>query len=145
RATVMVRTMSFAGADPLTEPAGRRPTPASRAVARHSIRLMRADAASLLSLLVMPIVLMAFFKPMARQALQIAGYRHVNGAEQVVPGMTVGFGVFMLGYVAFGFMAEHTWGTWERVRASRATPFAIVLGKLVPAVCLSVVYEAVLF
>ena len=87
-------------------------------VARQSARLMRAEAGSLLTLIVMPIVLMTFFKPVAAQALEAAGYRHVNGSEQVVPGMTVGFGTFMLSYVAFGFMGEYGWGTWERLRAS---------------------------
>lgn len=121
-----------------------RPLPGWLVVTRQSFRLMRRELSSLVSVMVMPLVLMAFFKPMARQALLLAGYHHVNGAEQVVPGMTVGFGAFLLGYVSFGFMAEYAWGTWERLRASRASSAAIVLGKLIPSLGVAVVYEVVL-
>jgi len=121
------------------------PLPAWVVVARQSFRLMRSDAASLVTVCAMPLVLMTFFQSMARQSLEMAGYHHVNGSEQVVPGMTVGFGAFLLSYVAFGFIGEYSWGTWERLRASRASSVAIVVGKLLPAMALCVVYELVLF
>ena len=122
-----------------------RPWPAWWVVARQSARLMRSEAGSLVTVFVMPIVLMTFFKPVARQALVMAGYHHVNGSEQVVPGMTVGFGTFMLSYVAFSFMGEYGWGTWERLRASRASSAAIVIGKLIPSMVVCVMYEVILF
>jgi len=128
-----------------TSEARNRPLPAWWVVARQSARLTWSEAGSLAAIIVMPIVLMTFFKPVAREALEAAGFRHVNGSEQVVPGMTVGFGTFMLSYVAFGFMGEYGWGTWERLRASRASPAAIVVGKLVPSMLVCLLFELVLF
>ena len=117
----------------------------SIAIARQSLRIMRAELASLVSLVVMPAILMMVFLPIARDALRQSGFRHATGAEQVVPGMTVGFGLFLLGFVAFGFMSERTWGTWERLRATRARPWEVVVGKLVPAFGIAVTYQLVLF
>jgi ABC-2 type transport system permease protein len=119
--------------------------PPALAVARQSLRMMRAELGSLLTLVFMPAILMIVFLPVARDALRQGGFRHATGAEQVVPGMTVGFGLFLLGFVAFGFMSERTWGTWERLRASRARPWEVVVGKLVPAFGLAVVYQVLLF
>lgn len=119
--------------------------PATVAIARHSLRLYRAELASLVTMLVMPLILMTIFMPVARNALREAGFRGATGAEQVVPGMTVGFGLFLLGFVAFGFMSERSWGTWERLRASRARPVEIVLGKILPAFGLALGYQLTLF
>jgi len=119
--------------------------PAAMAIARQSVRLMRAEWASLLTMLVMPLILMTIFLPVARDALHDAGFHGATGAEQVVPGMTVGFGLFLLGFVAFGFLNERTWRTEERVRATAARPMDIVLGKLVPSFGLAVAYQVVLF
>jgi ABC-2 type transport system permease protein len=119
--------------------------PPSIAIARQSLRMMRAELGSLISLVAMPAILMMVFLPIARDALRNSGFRHATGAEQVVPGMTVGFGLFLLGFVAFGFMSERQWGTWDRLRASRARPWEVVVGKLVPAFGLAVTYQLVLF
>jgi len=119
--------------------------PAAVAIARQSVRLFRAEWVSLLTLLAMPLILMTIFLPVARDALRDAGFRGATGAEQVVPGMTVGFGLFLLGFVAFGFLNERTWRTGDRVRATAARPIDIVIGKLVPAFGLAVVYQFALF
>lgn len=119
--------------------------PASMAIARQSVRLFRAEWASLLTLLVMPLILMTIFLPVARDALRDAGFHGATGAEQVVPGLTVGFGLFLLGFVAFGFLNERTWRTGERVRATAARPMDVVLGKLLPAFGLAVAYQFALF
>ena len=119
--------------------------PASIAVARQSVRLYRAEWASLLTLLVMPLILMTIFLPVARDALRDAGFPGATGAEQVVPGFTVGFGLFLLGFVAFAFLSERTWRTEERVRATAARSIDVVLGKLLPSFGLAVAYQFTLF
>jgi ABC-2 type transport system permease protein len=119
--------------------------PASLAITRQSVRTMRAELGSLISLVAMPAILMMVFLPIAKDALRQSGFRHATGAEQVVPGMTVGFGLFLLGFVAFGFMSERQWGTWDRLRASQARPWEVVVGKLVPAFGLAVAYQLILF
>jgi ABC-2 type transport system permease protein len=115
------------------------------AIARQSARIIRAELGSLISLVAMPAILMIVFLPIARDALRDSGFAHATGAEQVVPGMTVGFGLFLLGFVGMAFMSERTWGTWDRLRASRARPGEVVLGKLVPAFGLAVAYQLTLF
>jgi ABC-2 type transport system permease protein len=127
----------------VTAPA--RSMPAVVAISRQSVRVMRAEIGSISTLIFMPAILMMIFLPIARDGLREAGFPSANGAEQVVPGMTVGFGLFLLGMVAFGFMSERTWGTWDRLRASRARPAEIVVGKLLPAFGLALAYQLTLF
>lgn len=103
----------------------------SAAVARHDLRVLRRDPAPLIILIFMPLVLMAFLKPAFRSFLVEAGAADANGAEQAVPGMTVMFAFFLVGQVGFAFFREHGWATWERLRASPATPAEIMVGKTV--------------
>lgn len=79
--------------------------------------------------LVMPILFAAFLKPVARTTLISAGFHGVNGAEQVVPGMAVAMGTFLVQIGAFSFFGEYTWGTWDRLRASAAGSAEIMIGK----------------
>ena len=58
-----------------------------------------------------------------------SGYPHANGAEQVVPGQAAMAAFFIVALVTFAFFAEHGWATWDRLRASPATSFEIVVGK----------------
>ena len=116
----------------------------SAALVRHELRVLISDPASLISLTVMPIVMMAFFKPMARLALADVN-PDANGSEYIVPAMTTMFAFFLVGYVGFTFFAEHRWNTWERLRASQASNVEIVIGKVVPAMLLCLVQQTVLF
>lgn len=101
----------------------------SAAVVRHDLRLLRADPAFLVIMIVMPLLVMAFIKPAFKGALIFAGAEGANGAEQVVPGVSVLFALFMVGNLAFGVFREHGWNTWERLRASPATTSEVMLGK----------------
>lgn len=118
---------------------------ATVAVARQSVRLMRREVGQLATLVVMPLILIMIFLPVARGALRDSGFRTANGAEQAVPGMTVGFGLFLLGFMGMAFMSERIWGTWDRLRASRASAGQIVLGKLIPSFGLAVAYQLTMF
>jgi ABC-2 type transport system permease protein len=117
----------------------------SLAVARNETRVMLTDIGSILQLVLMPIVMIAFLKPVFKATLQQAGQRPGNGAEQAVPGMAVMFAFFLVGFVAFAFFREHGYGTWERLRASAASPTEIMIGKVIPAVGLAFVQQAVIF
>ncbi len=70
-------------------------------------------------LVVFPLLLMAFLKPMFALALTTHGYPGANGAEQVVPGEAVINGFYIVGMTSFAFFVEHGWNTWDRLRASR--------------------------
>jgi ABC-2 type transport system permease protein len=55
------------------------------------------------------------------------------------------FTFFLVGSVGFVFFREHGWGTWERLRASRARPGEIMVGKCVPVLAHAALQQTVLF
>ena len=114
-------------------------------IARHTSRLLLADPVPIVVTTLMPVLLMAFLQGMGRSVLVGEGFPDANGAEQVVPGMAVLFGLFGVMYVGMAFFAEHGWGTWERLRASHATAPEILLGKLVPPALVLLLQTVVLF
>jgi ABC-2 type transport system permease protein len=106
----------------------------SLAIARHELRILRAEPMPVIMLTIMPLVLMALFKPVFE-----------SGAVQSVPGMTVLFAFFLVGQVGYVFFREHAWGTWERLRATDLKRRQIIAGKtVIPLVTFSVQF-AVLF
>ena len=117
----------------------------SRVLMRHNWALLMADPAPILLTTLMPIVLMTFLQGTGRAVLRAAGYPDASGAELVVPGMAVMFAFFGVGYIGTAFFSEHGWGTWDRLRSSRATTMEIVLGKILPSALLMLVQLIVLF
>jgi ABC-2 type transport system permease protein len=117
----------------------------SAAVARHDLRVLRSDPAFLVIMTVMPLVVMAFIKPAFRASLLLNGVTGVNGAEQAVPGTSVMFAFFLLGNLGFGVFREHAWATWERLRASPASPAEIMAGKVVVPLLTLLLQLGVLF
>lgn len=107
---------------------------ASAAIARHELRIMRTDPSTVVFLVVMPLGMVALMKGLFAGALAAEGVRGPSGAEFAVPGMAVSFAAFGVGYAGFAFFRDHGWGTWERLRASPATPLSILTGKVVPSV-----------
>src|SRR6266511_1591837 len=100
-------------------------------ISRHEWRLVRSDSTAVLMLAILPVVAMTFTKPAFRAALVLDGYK-ANGSEQVVPGFAVLFGFFLSTFVTFDFFREHGWGTWDRLRVSRARSSEILVGKVLP-------------
>lgn len=115
------------------------------AIGRHTTRLLLADPVPIVVTTLMPVLLMAFLQGMGQAVLAGEGFPEANGAEQVVPGMAVLFGLFGVMYVGMAFFAEHGWGTWERLRASHATAPEILFGKLVPPALVMLLQTVVLF
>jgi ABC-2 type transport system permease protein len=118
----------------------------SWAIARHDLRILRSDPVFLLTMTVMPLIVMAFIKPaFGATTVPLAGAGvDANGAEHAVPGVTVMFAFFLVGNVGFGVFREHGWNTWERLRASRATPAEVMAGKVVVPLLTLAVQLAVL-
>ena len=115
----------------------------SLAVVRHELRVLRSDPVFVVVFTTMPLIVMAFVKPALGD---LAGpSSDFNGAEQAVPGMTVLFALFLVGVVGLGFFREYGWRTWDRVRATGATPAQVVIGKVVVPFMQSAVQVAVLF
>jgi ABC-2 type transport system permease protein len=108
----------------------------SRVLMRQNWALLMADAAPIVLLTLMPVVMMTFLQGTSRAVLRGAGYANASGAELVVPGMAVMFAFFGVGFIGTAFFSEHGWGTWDRLRSSRATTMEIVMGKILPSAVL---------
>ena len=119
----------------------------SRSVAllRHNWALLIADPGPIVLITVMPLVMMAVLQGTSRAVLRGEGYAAASGAELVVPGMAVMFAFFGVNFIGTAFVSEHGWGTWDRLRASRATMPEIVLGKILPSALLMLGQLAVVF
>jgi len=112
---------------------------------RYNFRLLADDLASLLSMLFFPFIMMFFLQPAGRVLLQSSGYRDASGAEQVVPGMVVLFVFLGMSFTGSLFFQEHSWRTWDRLRASVARPLEIIIGKCTPPFVLTLVQVIILF
>jgi ABC-2 type transport system permease protein len=101
-------------------------------ISRHQAKLLLGNPGALVIFVIIPLLTMVIMKTTQKAALLGAGYRHVNGAEQVVPGLTVMFAFFWLVYVGRTFFAEHAWGTWDRLQMMASTT-EVIIGKLLPS------------
>ena len=112
-------------------------------IVRHEVRLIARDPSAILILIAFPLITIAFLKPAIRPALVESGYPDATGAEHVVPGQAVMSAFYLVGMVGFSFFAEHSWMTWDRLRASPATSLEIVTGKAAPRVILGIAQFAI--
>lgn len=115
------------------------------ALFRHNVRLLVGDPGPLFLFILTPLMVMAIMRPSMRTVLQVQGFPDANGAEQIVPAFTVMFAFFWIPVVGRNFIVEHGWGTWERLRASVATPAEVMIGKTAPAVVIIIVQSVLLF
>jgi len=111
----------------------------------HELRLIRRDPSAILILFAFPLITIAFLKPAIRPALIQSGYPEATGAEHVVPGQAVMSAFYLVALVGFAFFAEHSWATWDRLRASPATSLEIVVGKSLPRMILGVAQFGIVF
>jgi ABC-2 type transport system permease protein len=116
----------------------------SAAIARHEMRVLRHDPMPLLVLLALPLIMAPLYRTTFHAALLFDGHAHASGSDYAVPAMIVQFGFFLAPFTGFLFFREYIWKTWPRVRATRATPVEIVVGKAVPMVMLGILQVAVL-
>jgi ABC-2 type transport system permease protein len=116
------------------------------AIARFELRNMVHDALWYVPGLVMPILLMGLVRPLYDNAAGVFGEgQRGDGSLQAVPGMAVMFGFFGVGLVTVSFLREHGEGTWQRLRATPATPSEVTVGKTLPYLGVALVHQAVMF
>lgn len=118
---------------------------AALAVAKLQLRIIKNDPSFLIIMFVMPLVVMPLFKRTMGLSLMASGFEGANGAEQVVPGQVVLFGFFVAGSVGFSLYREHGWKTWDRLRASAAPSWALLLGFALPWFVIHLAYQILLF
>ncbi len=116
----------------------------SLALSRHEFRILRRDVVPFVILLALPLTLIAFLDRALGTLLTAEGYR-AGGSSQTVPGMSVMFSFFVIGFVGLVFFRDHGWGTWDRLRASRAGSFDIVTGKVIPLLTVAIIQVVILF
>jgi len=110
-----------------------------RAILMNEVRVLRSNRALPVMLLGMPLIIIAMLRSTMGAALADVGITGRSGAEQVVPGQALLFGFFMVSFLANSFFREHGWGTWDRLRTSRASRADILVGKAIPWVITSAV------
>jgi len=115
------------------------------AIFQHNTRVLVADPGPIIVTTLMPLVLMIFLQGMGRTVLESEGFAGASGAEHVVPGMAVLFSLFGVIHLGMSFFQEHGWGTWDRLRASPASPIEILLGKMLPPASIILIQSVVLF
>lgn len=85
--------------------------------------------------LALPLILMAFLQHSMDLYLSDLNLRsHLwaadpNGAEYVVPAQTILFGFMFTEHIGLWVFAEHSWRTWNRVRATPATTLEVLAAK----------------
>ena len=114
------------------------------AVTKLQFRILRRDPVFLVVMFGMPLAVMPLLRTTMGLSLAASGYPGADGAEQVVPGQMVLFGFFVAGSTAFALFREHGWRTWDRLRASPASPRAILFGFAIPWTCIHAAYQTVL-
>jgi ABC-2 type transport system permease protein len=118
---------------------------ASLAIVKQQFRIIRRDPWFLAIMFGMPMIAMPLLKRTMAISLQASGYANATGAEQVVPGQVVMFGFFVGGSAGFCVFREHGWKTWDRLRASSATPAGLLFGFATPWVIIHVLFQMALF
>lgn len=114
-------------------------------VIRNEARLVKSDPLVIVMLVGMPMVIIPILKSTMGASLIASGETTANGAEQVVPGLALVFGFFLTSFIGLTFFREHGWGTWDRLRVSRATRFDIIVAKSVPWMLVGLAQLFVLF
>ena len=102
------------------------------AILRNELRLLKGDTAVVVLIIAMPLIVTSILKSTMASSLIANGASDANGAEQVVPGMALLFSFFLVAFINFSFFREHGWGTWDRLRASRASHVDILTAKALP-------------
>jgi ABC-2 type transport system permease protein len=117
---------------------------AALAVTKLQFRILRRDPWFLVIMFGMPLAIMPLMRETMGLSLAAAGYAGADGAEQAVPGQMVLFGFFVAGSTAFSLFREHGWRTWDRLRASPASPRQLLAGFGIPWVAIHIVFQVAL-
>ena len=119
--------------------------------AARTLALLRKDAkyttrmpVPVLLYLVIPLALMAFLREGMRQFVSALGYPHSNGSEFIVPGQLLLFSFMFTEHIGLFLYSEHSWGVWDRVRATKASLGEIMTAKFLDWLLHMVVFSTVL-
>ena len=109
------------------------------ALIRMNTTLFVREPGPLLSRIVMPVIIITLMRP-----LYAAAFGTTSGTAQAVAGMLVMFSLLGMSIVGTSIMVERFWHTAERLRATPAAGFDILLGKVTPVLALMLVQQIVI-
>jgi ABC-2 type transport system permease protein len=107
------------------------------ALTRHNLLLRRRDPANLITYVIVPVILIALFKPVLARVMPN------GGTAQDVTGQLVLSSTLALQVVGMSLLSERTWRTWEMLRATPATAAELLIGKAVPVLAVLLLQQAV--
>lgn len=110
------------------------------ALTRHNAMLILREPAPVLSRLIMPLLMIMLLRPLYLAALARQGA--AAGTVQVVTGMLVMFSLLALSVVGTAILAERSWRTWDRLRATPARSSELLTAKALPAFGMLAVQQA---
>src|SRR6266568_7178608 len=112
----------------------------------NEFRLELRDGIVFIILIMIPVLLTLFIRDAMKAALAVdPATRNASGADQAIPGMAVMFLFYLANFEGISFFRDHTWGTWDRLRASRAGMREVVLAKVGVLFVIGVLQLAILF
>ena len=114
-------------------------------IARNDLALLWKDPTPAVILIVIPIVLIPFLKPVWSLVLKFEGHLDANGAEQAVPGVAILFAFYLMVFGSLPFFREYVWNTWDRLRSAPITNAELLVGKIVPTLIMLLCQQVVLF
>jgi ABC-2 type transport system permease protein len=107
------------------------------ALTRHNLLLRRRDPSNLITCLIIPVILIALFKPVLTRLMP------AGGTAQDVTGQLVLSGTLALQIAGMSLLSERAWRTWEMLRTTPATAAELLIGKAVPVLAVLVLQQAV--
>jgi ABC-2 type transport system permease protein len=107
------------------------------ALTRHNLLLRRRDPANLITYMIIPMILIALFKPVLTRLMPD------GGTAQDVTGQLVLSSTLTLQIVGMSLLSERTWRTWEMLRATPAAAAELLIGKAVPVLAVLLLQQAV--
>jgi len=117
---------------------GSGPMASTRRVAtltRHNLLLRRRDPSNLITYMIIPVILIALFKPVLTRLMP-------DGTAQDVTGMLVLSSTLTLQIVGMSLLSERTWKTWEMLRTTPASAAELLTGKAVPVLAVLLLQQA---
>lgn len=106
---------------------------------RGNLTMVGRDPGPLLGRIVQPVLLMLLLHPLYTAAM----HDSVRGTDQAVLGQLVMFSLLATSLVGSSILTERRWHTFDRLRASQARVIELVIGKVVPALLILLLQQAV--